>query len=64
MITKEVTTLENEIERHKAIADLMRQFAFLSDDAQVFSASTMASVHNQTANRLSQLRASLEKAVK
>lgn len=54
--TAEVTTLENEIERHRAIADLMRRFAFLCDNEKIFTPDTIANTHDQTARRLQQLK--------
>ena len=61
-VTSNVTTLENEIDRHQNLADLMQKFATFSDDERIFSPSVMAAIHQQTANRLRQLRILLSEA--
>jgi hypothetical protein len=58
--TKEITTLQNEIERHREIADIYSRLSQLKGNDRIFDASAMKDVHNQTANRLMQVKQVLD----
>jgi len=55
--TADVTTLDNEIERHLEIAEIYDRLAALSDDCKMFTPRAMASNHRDIADRLTRLKA-------
>lgn len=52
VVTGDVSTVHNEIERHFKLASIFYELDKLMPDAKIFTAANLAQIHNDSASRL------------